>query len=113
MTTDEKPAAVPQQIPVLRFRIDDRIPTIELVGQPQGHTLKLWMNRAAAIQLAHGLLDVASGMPHTPDGIAILQWGGIKMPRNAEVNVENAPDSPTQISPIVDPNGAPVVRFPG
>jgi hypothetical protein len=102
-----------RQLPVLRFRIDDIVPELAVVGRPQGHRLKLWMNKAAAIQLAHGLLDVAAGMPSTPDGVAILQWGGLKMPRGAEVSVENAPDSPARVSPILAASGDQIVRGAG
>jgi hypothetical protein len=115
--TDEQTEAVPEKIaisrdqqPVLRFRIEETIPTIELVGQPSGHILKLWMNKAAVLAMAHGLIDVAATMPPTPDGIAILQFGGMKMPRNAEIKVENAADSPTQISPLVGPGGDQIVK---
>lgn len=96
--------------PILRFRIDEAIPELAVVGRPQGHHLKLWMNKPAAIQLAHALLDVAASMPSASGGVAILQWGGLKMPRNAEVAVESAPDSPTRTSPILSADGAQIIR---
>lgn len=95
---------------VFRFRIDTTMPTIQTASQPESHILKLWLNKSAAVDLAHYFLNVAVGIPPGPEGIGILQIPGVKMPRNAEVDVENAPDSPTQISPIVSPMGDQIVR---